>query len=178
MAFIIYPVSASASKSDHASNTSCCKQRRITNPLQAVGAAVIISASLLTSNVALSEDAPLVFDHDQSLSGANFSNRQDLKGAIFSKSNCKQATFAGSDLTNAQLDDANVRFLFNNQSFTICTGRKSLGIALTYFYFRFFHLPQFQEANFEGVTAINSTATKAKFQKANLKDAGSLVSYY
>lgn len=28
------------------------------------------------------------------------------------------------------------------------------------------------EANLEGVTATNVTATKAKFQKANLKNAG------
>ncbi|PXF43577.1 Thylakoid lumenal 17.4 kDa protein, chloroplastic [Gracilariopsis chorda] len=52
-------------------------------------------------------ETPLVFDHDQSLVGANFSNRSDLRGAIFSKSNCKFASFEGSDLTNAQLDDAN-----------------------------------------------------------------------
>lgn len=58
---------------------------------------------------ALADDQPLVFDHDQTLAGADFANRTDLKGAIFSKANCKGATFNGSDLTNAQLDDANVR---------------------------------------------------------------------
>lgn len=35
-----------------------------------------------------------------------------------------------------------------------------------------FRIAQFIEANLEGVTAVNVTATKAKFQKANLKNAG------
>lgn len=70
--------------------------------------AIIVSTAALSPLAVLADDAPLVFDHDQSLTGANFENRGDLKGSIFSKSNCKGASFAGSDLTNAQLDDANV----------------------------------------------------------------------
>lgn len=77
-------------------------------------AALLISAALLAAPPALADDQPLVFDHDQTLSGANFDKRTDLRGAIFSKANCKGASFIGADLSNAQLDDANVRFAFND----------------------------------------------------------------
>lgn len=69
---------------------------------------MMLSAAMLSPAHVSAQDAPLIFDHDQSLSGADFSNRKDLRASIFSKSNCKQANFAGADLTNAQLDDANV----------------------------------------------------------------------
>lgn len=75
---------------------------------QRSAAAILLSAALLTATPAMADDKPLVFDHDQTLAGANFENRTDLRGAIFSKANCKGASFVGSDLTNAQLDDTNV----------------------------------------------------------------------
>ncbi|KAI0565627.1 hypothetical protein FGB62_16g242 [Gracilaria domingensis] len=75
--------------------------------LKKLTAALSLSAALLIPGTVNAEDPPLVFDHDQSLAGADFSNRSDLRGSIFSKSNCKNASFAGSDLTSAQLDDAN-----------------------------------------------------------------------
>lgn len=68
----------------------------------------VMSTALMVPGTVSALETPLVFDHDQSLVGANFSNRSDLRGAIFSKSNCKSASFEASDLTNAQLDDANV----------------------------------------------------------------------
>lgn len=77
----------------------------------------------------------LVFDHDQGLAGADFRNRKDLVGAIFSKSNCKGANFSGADLHNSQLDD------------TVLI-----------------------EAVLDGADCENVLATKAKFQKASLRD--------
>lgn len=38
----------------------------------------------------------LIYDHDQGLAGADFSNRKDLVGAIFSKANAKVRGFANS----------------------------------------------------------------------------------
>lgn len=72
-----------------------------------VAAVLVAAGTALCPQPVLSEDAPLVFDHDQSLVGADFSNRSDLRGSIFSKANCNRANFEGSDLTNAQLDDGN-----------------------------------------------------------------------
>lgn len=77
----------------------------------------------------------LVFDHDQGLAGADFRDRKDLVGAIFSKSNCKGADFSHADLHNSQLDD------------TVLI-----------------------EAVLDGADCENVLATKAKFQKASLRD--------
>lgn len=109
MAFVL---SAALSPSSHKvpSSSSCSRQPGILKTLAPPAAFLIISAGLISPLHIAAEDAPLVFDHDQTLSGANFENRSDLRGAIFSKANCKNASFAGSDLTNAQLDDANVRY--------------------------------------------------------------------
>lgn len=84
-------------------------------------AAILLSTALLVPGMVLADEAPLVFDHDQSLVGSNFSNRTDLRSSIFSKSNCKGASFVGSDLTNAQLDDANVRRTQNFRSRVVAT---------------------------------------------------------
>lgn len=78
----------------------------------AVKIATVAAAATLTLspgiNVALSptwaQDI-LVFDHDQTLVGADFSGRKDLVGAIFSKSNATRSNFSNADLHNAQLDD-------------------------------------------------------------------------
>lgn len=75
----------------------------------AAAAALIVSVNLPLQN-AIAFDDVLIFDHDQTLMGANFEKRTDLRGAIFSKANCKGASFLGADLTNAQLDDTNVRW--------------------------------------------------------------------
>lgn len=108
MAFIV-TASVGASRGCPTSKQKCSSRpAALTIGIPSVAAA-IISAALLSPMPLWALDGVLVFDHDQSLSGANFANRQDLKGAIFSKSNCKNATFAASNLTNAQLDDANVR---------------------------------------------------------------------
>ena len=109
MAFIL--TAHASSKNQHQSQPQCCASRplSILEKVLPPVAAVVVSASLLLPTSVSAFDGPLVFDHDQSLSGANFSNRKDLRGAIFSKSNCKGADFSGSDLTNSQLDDANVR---------------------------------------------------------------------
>lgn len=80
--------------------------------IQLSAAALLVSSTLLTNTPALADERPLVFDHDQTLINADFSYRSDLRGAIFSKANCKGATFEGADLSNAQLDDANVRQTF------------------------------------------------------------------
>lgn len=87
--------------------TCCVEQSNFWRVPKLSAATVLVSAALLTTP-ALAEDKPLVFDHDQTLGGANFENRTDLRGAIFSKANCRGASFLGSDLTGAQLDDANV----------------------------------------------------------------------
>lgn len=93
--------------------TPCCNLwTTIGRTLAAPAAALLLTIAVVPPYQALADDAPLVFDHDQSLEGADFSNRNDLRGAIFSKSNCKKATFAGSDLSNSQLDDANVGTLY------------------------------------------------------------------
>jgi hypothetical protein len=70
----------------------------------AVAAAALIVSSQCTHRV-LGRDNALVFDHDQTLVGADFAGRTDLMNAIFSKSNCTRANFAGANLKNAQLDD-------------------------------------------------------------------------
>jgi hypothetical protein len=74
---------------------------------RAAGIAASVAALLLAAPGAQAQMGRdvLVFDHDQGLSGADFSGRQDLVGAIFSKANCKGARFVGADLRNAQLDD-------------------------------------------------------------------------
>lgn len=90
----------------------CSLHVTIGRTLAAPAAALLLTMATVSPCQALADDAPLVFDHDQSLEGADFSNRVDLRGAIFSKSNCKRATFAGSDLSNSQLDDANVSALY------------------------------------------------------------------
>lgn len=77
--------------------------------IQLSAAALLVSSTLLTTTPAVADERPLVFDHDQTLINADFSHRSDLRGAIFSKANCKGATFEGADISNAQLDDANVR---------------------------------------------------------------------
>lgn len=83
-------------------------------------AVLVLSATLMDPIHVLAQDSVLVFDHDQSLAGADFSKRTDLKGAIFSKSNCRNASFSGADLTNAQLDDGNVRgILRHHQCFSL-----------------------------------------------------------
>lgn len=100
-------------------------------------AGVAAAALLLVAPAAhaQSEREILIFDHDQGLIGADFSNRTDLVGAIFSKSNCKGANFTGADLHNSQLDD------------TVLI-----------------------EATLDGANCENVLATKAKFQKASLRD--------
>lgn len=115
MAFILTPNfitllhDRAAVKRPSSPTTPCCTLRTaIGKTLAAPAAALLLTITPLSLYQALADEAPLVFDHDQSLEGADFSNRNDLRGAIFSKSNCKKATFAGSDLTNSQLDDANV----------------------------------------------------------------------
>lgn len=85
------------------------RQTPNTSPIRLSAAALLISSALLTTTPALADERPLVFDHDQTLANADFSHRSDLRGAIFSKANCKGANFEGADLSNAQLDDANVR---------------------------------------------------------------------
>lgn len=89
--------------------TPRCSLERVRQAIAPSAVALVLSAALLSPIEAIAQDTPVIHDHDQSLVGADFSNRTDLRGSIFSKSNCKEATFAGSDLTNAQLDDANVR---------------------------------------------------------------------
>lgn len=89
-------------------NTTTCGIKAATKIFALPAASLLLSASLLLPLNTLADDAPLVFDHDQSLAGADFSKRADLRRAIFSKSNCKGANFSGSDLTAAQLDDGNV----------------------------------------------------------------------
>lgn len=66
-----------------------------------------VAAALLCAHDVHAQDV-LIFDHDQSLARADFSNRKDLVGAIFTKSNCAGANFSHADLRNAQLDDTNV----------------------------------------------------------------------
>lgn len=66
--------------------------------------AVAVASVLLAAPVVHAQNI-LVYDHDQTLVGADFSGRKDLVGAIFTKSNATRATFAGADLRNAQLDD-------------------------------------------------------------------------
>lgn len=90
-------------------NLRCCSRPSVWKTIAPSVATLIVSGALLLPYPALPVEGPLIYDHDQSLAGANFENRSDLKGAIFSKSNCKEASFVGSDLSNAQLDDANVR---------------------------------------------------------------------
>lgn len=89
--------------------TPRCSLERVRKAIAPAAAALVLSAALLSPIEAMAQGSPVIHDHDQSLAGVDFSNRTDLRSSIFSKSNCKAATFAGSDLTNAQLDDANVR---------------------------------------------------------------------
>lgn len=88
-------------------DTPRCSLANIGKILAPPTVALLLATGVLAPGNVLADGAPLIFDHDQSLAGANFSNRSDLRGSIFSKANCKGASFAGSDLTNAQLDDAN-----------------------------------------------------------------------
>lgn len=111
MAFVISNSTLRINSSRRCSSVSCCaKQTNFWNVPQVSAATLLVSAALLTIP-AFAEDKPLVFDHDQTLGGANFENRTDLRGAIFSKANCRGASFVGSDLTGAQLDDANVGYI-------------------------------------------------------------------
>lgn len=97
-------IKCSAEQKQPQQHTSKWQSRTIS-----AAAGLLVSVALLTTNHSvLADDYPLIFDHDQTLSGADFSNRTDLKGSIFSKANCKGASFTGADLTNAQIDDANV----------------------------------------------------------------------
>lgn len=115
MANLAFMVSAGVSVQDAGKSIPHVSSRRnhdwslFWQSLGRTAAVAAISTALMVPGTVSALETPLVFDHDQSLVGANFSNRSDLRGAIFSKSNCKFASFEGSDLTNAQLDDANVR---------------------------------------------------------------------
>jgi Pentapeptide repeats (8 copies) len=71
-------------------------------------AAALLLVSQPTIHHVHAMDYVLVFDHDQTLVGANFAGRTDLVGSIFTKSNCTRANFAGANLKNAQLDDTNL----------------------------------------------------------------------
>jgi Pentapeptide repeats (8 copies) len=71
-------------------------------------AAALLLVSQPTIHHVHAMDNVLVFDHDQTLVGANFAGRMDLEGSIFTKSNCTRANFAGANLKNAQLDDTNL----------------------------------------------------------------------
>ncbi|CAN8076281.1 unnamed protein product [Agarophyton chilense] len=119
-------------------------------------AALVLSAALLIPVTATAEDVPLVFDHDQSLSGADFSNRSDLRGSIFSKSNCKGASFAGSDLTSAQLDDAN----FQGANFEGATAVYATATRT-----------KFQRANLKDVDFSNANLISAQFDGADIEGA-------
>ena len=92
----------------------CNVKQTVFRALRASAAALVVTATLFIETPALAQDDVLVFDHDQSLTGANFENRKDLRGAIFSKANCRSSSFMGSDLSNAQLDDANVCLSFSS----------------------------------------------------------------
>uniref|UniRef100_A0A7S0G8P3 Pentapeptide repeat-containing protein n=1 Tax=Rhodosorus marinus TaxID=101924 RepID=A0A7S0G8P3_9RHOD len=76
------------------------------------GAAVVIAGSVLAAPVIAGE--VLNYDHNQSLGGADFTDRQDLVGAIFTKANCQSAIFKNANLTNANVEDAN----FTDADFT------------------------------------------------------------
>lgn len=108
MAFIFSIFHFASVQPSATASTPRCNLERIRAAVAPAAAAMMLSAAMLSPAHVSAQDAPLIFDHDQSLSGADFSNRKDLRASIFSKSNCKQANFAGADLTNAQLDDANV----------------------------------------------------------------------
>jgi hypothetical protein len=69
----------------------------------AAAAALIVSSQCM--HHVLGRDNALVFDHDQTLVGADFTGRTDLVNSIFSKSNCTRANFSRANLKNAQLDD-------------------------------------------------------------------------
>ncbi len=93
-----------------ASTAHTCARR-----LACVGAAVVLATTATHLQPAHCADVA-IYDHDKTLSGADFSGR-DLRGAIFTKANCKGANFADADLTNAQLDDANVSSMHFRSSF-------------------------------------------------------------
>lgn len=112
MAFILSPGLPSYTSAQNVARCALAQPRsHSTSPIQLSTAALLLSTTLLTTTPALAAENPLVFDHDQTLVNADFSHRSDLRGAIFSKANCKGANFEGSDLTNAQLDDINVRLI-------------------------------------------------------------------
>lgn len=73
----------------------------------ATAAVLLMNATPLLVNAA----DVAVYDHDKTLAGADFSNR-DLRGAIFTKAVCKKALFKNAILDNAMLDDADVRTPF------------------------------------------------------------------
>lgn len=95
-------------KPERAHSASCSTAREsLSVKIARVAAAVTISLSpqLGLHNLPANAQDVLVFDHDQTLVGADFSGRKDLVGAIFSKSNATRSNFSNADLRNAQLDD-------------------------------------------------------------------------
>lgn len=139
-----------------ASHGTRCGLDDIGRALAPPTAAILLSLSVLSPYQALADDAPLVFDHDQSLSGADFSHRSDLHGAIFSKSNCKGATFVGSDLTAAQLDDAN----FQEANFEGATATNVIATNA-----------KFQNANLKDVDFSNSNLVGVVIDGADIEGA-------
>lgn len=96
------PTRPATSPSHHPVTNSLASTRHL-NAALALSTALLLALPLPAAASASDRDVQ-VFDHNQTLGGADFS-RQDLVGAIFSKASCKGANFAKADLHNAQLDD-------------------------------------------------------------------------
>lgn len=58
------------------------------NKFASVAAAALLLVAPSPGHAQMDREV-LIFDHDQGLAGADFSNRKDLVGAIFSKANAK-----------------------------------------------------------------------------------------
>lgn len=69
---------------------------------------IALGASVMMLGLSPVEAEPgLNFDHDQSLVGVDFSDRQDLAMAIFTKANCRGANFTKVSMENANIEDVN-----------------------------------------------------------------------
>lgn len=95
------PSSRAAKPPSHRPVINSLATSRPLNAALALSTAVLLALPL----PGLASDLDIqVFDHNQTLGGADFSG-QDLVGAVFSKASCKGANFVKADLHNAQFDD-------------------------------------------------------------------------
>lgn len=100
LGFTVAP-SARISTRASAGETKCARR------IAAAAAAVLLAT---TPHLAVNTvNGVEIFDHDKTLSNADFSGR-DLRGAIFTKSVCRDANFKNAKLDGAQFDDGDVRF--------------------------------------------------------------------